>query len=164
MSNRNDANSEFGIAAGIMAVSAILLLVVFYVVGLIIAALFTGFAVCAWTRPMTIGPHTITPKEAHFFVYAGIAGACVLPILIWFVAALVGIPVAPDMWIHFYLGGYVLGSIGLTALADKEGYFTAPPAQDSAPPPVFIAGRESTPEEEPEPFRFARWDDEERRP
>ena len=163
MSNRNDANSEFGTAAGIMAVSAILLFVVFYVVGLAIAAIFTGFAVCAWTSPVKIGPHTITPKEAHFFIYAGIAGACVLPILIWFVAALVGITVAPARWIHFYLGGYVLGSIGLTALADKEGYFAAPPAQDSAPPPVFIAGHESEPKEEPEPFRFARWDDEERR-
>lgn len=162
MSNRNDANSEFGIAAGIMAVSAILLLVVFYVVGLIIAAVFTGLALCAWNNPMKIGPHTITPQEAHFFVYAGIAGAWALPILIWFAAALVNIPVAPDMWIHFYLGGYVLGSIGLTALADKEGHFAAAPARDAAPPPVLISGRESAPKEEPEPFRFARWDDEER--
>lgn len=163
MSNRNDGNSEFAVAAGVMAASAILLLVVFYVVGLMIAALFTGVAVCAWNKPMKIGPNVITPQEAQFFVYAGIAGACVLPVFVWFLAALFNIPVGPDMWIHFYLGGYVLGSIGLTALADKAGHFAAPPAQDAAPPPVFIAGRESAPEKASEPFRFARWDDEERR-
>lgn len=159
MSNRNDGSSEFAIVAGVMAASAILLIVIFYILGLILAAVMTVIALCAWNRPLTLGNNVVTPEEARFFVYAGIAGACGFSVIVWLVAAMFKIPVDPDAWIHVYLGGYALGSIGLTALAGKEDVFEAPPAKDATPQPGVIAPPPAPPQ--PEPFRYARWDDEE---
>lgn len=79
MSNRNDGSSEFAIGAGVMAASAIILFVVFYVLALIVSVVFTVIAACAWHKPIRLAGNMITPAEARFFVHAGMAGACVAP-------------------------------------------------------------------------------------
>jgi len=162
MSNRNDGSSEFAMTAGIIAASAILLIFVFYIVGLILAIVFTVIAICAWNRPLSLAGHVLTPKEARFFVHAGMAGACAVPVLVWFVCAVFALPVREDMWLHFFFGGYALGSIVLTKLADDAGLFAVPPSEDVVAPAVAIAPPAPSAPPQATPFRYARWDDEER--
>jgi hypothetical protein len=162
MSNRNDGSSEFAMTAGILAASALLLFFVFYVLALIVAIGFTVIAVCAWNKPRRIAGHVITPAEARFFVHAGMAGTFLAPLLVWFICALFGLPVREDMWLHFFFGGYAFGSIVLTKLADDAGLFAAPPSEDATVPTVAIAPPAPPVPPQAEPFRYARWDDEEK--
>ncbi|KAI93776.1 hypothetical protein T281_14660 [Rhodomicrobium udaipurense JA643] len=160
MSNKNDGSSEFAIVFGLIGASALLLIFVFYILGLVLAAVFTVISICAWNKPLQLGQNVVTPEEAQFFVYAGITGACAIPMLAWLSSVLCGFQIHPDAWLHMYVGGYCFGSIGLTMLATNAGMFAPPAVEPVAPTlPAQIA---PPPAPKPEPFRFASWEDEER--
>lgn len=161
MSNRNDGNSEFAIVAGFFGAAAILLIFVFYILGIVLAAVFTVISICAWNKPLKLGENIVTPEEAHFFVYSGIVGAWALPAMAWLSSAIFQFDIHPDAWLHMYIGGYCFGSVGLTALASNSGMFPGPD-QTISPPPCAQIAPPPPPAVKPEPFRFASWEDEER--
>lgn len=161
MSNRNDEGMLWVLPIAIMAATAVLLIVVVYVIAVVLSFLLTLVAFAAWNRPVTFLDHTVTPEEARLFVGSGCVGLFALPLIVFLFSAVFQFQVRPDMWGHFYVAGYAFGSLGVNWLADQAGIFKDPPAEPAQP--VRIARAETPREKAPEPFRYARWDDEEAR-
>lgn len=162
MSNRNDEGMVWVLPIALMAATAIVLFMIVYALAVLLSFAFTVFCFYAWNTPRRFLGEVVKPEEARLFVISGIAGMFILPILVLFLGALLQFQVRPDIWGHFYLGGYALGSLGTSWFVEATGIFKDHPAEVA--PPVLIAGRETPQEPVPEPFRFARWDDEEPKP
>ncbi len=161
MASNND-NSGAAVAVGLMAATAFAMAMIVYVVACFIALVCTVLSLLALTlnRPIPLwGGNAVTPDEGRIFLISGLAGAVGVPVFALVCAWLLNSRVDPYWWFYLMTGGYSVVSIGVAAyLAENE-----PSAQpetlrviDHNPPAPAIA----TP---PEPFRFATWDDEEKR-
>lgn len=163
------SNNNSGEAMGFAIVVAIIGIAGLFMYALLafVALLLTLVAFCAWTKPRKIFGSVLTPAEAHAFVGRGILGAALLPAFAVFCEVAFDIRIEDQYWPHLILGGYALGSLGLTMMLEDgkpapenfEG-LTIPgevvsPQQTAAPTP----GPWSKPE--PSAFHFASWDDEE---
>lgn len=159
-SNNNDggAAAGLGIAMAGMAIMAFFL----FALAAFVALIFTMLAVLAWREPLRLGKTTvITPGEAQAFVKRGILGAILLPAFIAFSSGLLGFHVEWGYFWHMVLGGYTAGSLGVGLLMalDEDNKVAAPVVT----PETLPAPPVRTMEAQPEPFRFASWDDEEPR-
>jgi hypothetical protein len=162
MSNRNDENMGIAIVFTIFAFAAIFLsaLVAFA------ALIFTILSFLAWNKPLKLGSYTITPDEAHTFVYRGIAGAVLVPVFAMFAGAMFKYQFHPDIWFYLVVGGYSFGSpvIGIMQAAEEHEKERAAAAmrvyeveeRKAAPVRKALPVRQA----DPKPFKFADWNDE----
>ena len=158
MSNRNDATQ--GASMALLALG--LVGIVLFVVGAFLALVLTVVALFALERPITILGHTITPRDATRFLVCGVIGAALAPAFVMFADSLLELGVDWSYWPYIVLGGYTLGSLGITALAEEmeeangvtEQRLSTPPL----PPP---AAQRHAPKTPSRPFDFASWDDDE---
>lgn len=161
MSSKNDETTAVVMVFACLGAMAIMLAAFVFAVLAFLSLLLTFVALCAWSRPRRIGKFILEPEEARAFVYRGLAGSFLLPTFVAFCALLFGFNIQDSVWPYLFLGGYVAGSIGIEILmADQNG---GGGAVDITPPQVPSAPPRSLPRPEPEPFRFASWDDEEER-
>jgi hypothetical protein len=177
MSNSND-NSGLAGVAGLAFAGAIILFALFAAASAFIAAIMSIVCLMAWERPIELFGHTLTPQEARGFIKRGLAGALIAPGFVIFASGFLQVPIRSDAWPYIVVGGYVIGSLVIGYFIGKAELEAAQQAQEAASlqalsPPVqsdrpvhTIDARASiTPVSEeqvqPQPFRFATWDDEE---
>lgn len=125
------------------------------------ALIITIFSLLAWRRPLRMGTVTLFPHEARAFVLRGLAGTLLVPAFVVFASAFFGVTFNwHAYWQYLILGGYLAESVGIEVLtADEEN-----------PQPAILMPHPSTTPSLPPPdapdvsiFRFADWDDEEKR-
>ncbi len=155
-SNNNDDGAAMGFAL-IFALLAFLGMFIFAVLAFVVCILtMLSLVIVMLNKPLTFGKGCITVKDARNFILGGILGAAILPAFIAFCSAIFGISVNWDYLPQILGAGYVAGSIGVDILLpdDESGNAAATniPPQMQLPPPS-----------RPEPFKFASWDDEEKR-
>ncbi|GJD59495.1 hypothetical protein [Methylobacterium dankookense] len=163
-------------AAAFIFLGFALLSVVLFAVAALFACIMTGFCVVVWyyNTPITICGETLTPDEAKRFVVRGVAGALIVPGLALFVCGFYGVQMRADALPYLAVGGYVLGSLVVGYFVEKARLEAAQQqaAMQVLPPPEQSARTvrttelaplrpESSPDAQPQPFRFATWDDEE---
>ncbi|MCB8838080.1 hypothetical protein [Aurantimonas sp. VKM B-3413] len=166
MASHNSNESGIGPAAAFAIAGVALAAVILFAALTFLSLIMTVLALIAWTRPLKLGSITIAPEDARSFVYNGLAGLILLPVFALFCSLFLGFPIAPREWFYIVIGGYVAGSAGLAIL--KASVDAATDTTTDEPParvrfqgsePVRMKGPvRST---QPEPFRFAEWDDEE---
>lgn len=106
MSSRDDDSSAgLAIVGASLAIVGLLLFAVaaFVAIGITILCLF------AWRKPLTLFKLTMTPEEAHTFVYSALGGTMLLPTFVAFASALYQFQVVGMYWGYIFLAGYVLG-------------------------------------------------------
>lgn len=163
-------------AAAFIFLGFALLSIVLFAVAVLVACIMTRFCVVVWfyNTPVTIFGETLTPDEAKRFVVRGVAGALIVPGVTLFVCGFYGLQMWPEAWPYLVVGGYVLGSLvvgyfvekaRLEARQQQAEMQVLPPPEQSA---RTVRSSELTPSgpspsanAQPEPFRFATWDDEE---
>lgn len=159
--NDNSAGTGIAVVVGILAMMAIFVFAFFA----FLAFLLTIFCIFAWNKPRTIGKWTLEPHEARGFVLRGIAGMWLLPMFVAFCDVVFSIGVVWDYLPHMMGVGYVAGSVGIEILTADSN---AAPAQTEIIPQsqqITYQPGNSQPsvsqQREPEPFKYASWDDEE---
>jgi hypothetical protein len=171
--NNDEMTGIFMVIAliGGMVYVAILAVGFLVILGIAVVTLvFTILSLIAWNRPVRAFGQVITPEEARRFIKRGLHGLWMFPYALLLLDYFTSLRINWD-WLWVYLAtGYVLGSVGMELIPthDENGQPLIeilppdyqPPRQEVLLPPA----REPrpTPELEPEPFRFASWDDEER--
>ncbi|MCQ1835174.1 hypothetical protein [Neorhizobium galegae] len=154
-------------------VSLILVALAYALMGAGVVVGFIAFAwtlVClmAWNNSFCLGNIYVDSDDARAFILRGVFGAVVLPIFLVLADTFFNVAVNWN-YLHYYVAsGYALLSVGLEYLFAKRAdipyvsYDHMPrhhQQQQLLLPPETPAPK-SLPS--PEPFRFARWDDEER--
>lgn len=159
MASRNSENDAamFGLAMAMMIALFAFLIVYFALAAY--TAVVSLLCLFALFRPLKIGKHTITPKEARWFLGRGIVGWFAFPFLVITIAPLLNVGLKADWMVWLMLTGYMIGALGGEYIRHKLGEQDAavdsmPPQTPPAPPPVL-------PQRAPKPFHYARWDDEE---
>jgi hypothetical protein len=159
-SNNQDNGATMGLAIVIAGIA--LLAIVVYAAACFLALLLTIASICAWNKPRRILGETFYPHEARAFVGAGIVGAIGVPVFAKFCEIIFDTRVPDDYWFYLVTGGYSFVSIGYTMhLASEQERQKASKIIDGdiewivGPSPL-----QPEPEAQPEPFRFASWDDE----
>lgn len=162
MSSQNNENANVATGAAIVAAGLYILALLLFFVLAILVFVFTVLAIWAWHEPRTIGRTTITPDEARSFVYWGLIGAGVAPLLVVMMAAALGERFDPDILIHSPWVGYVLGATLQSYIAHQEQEERKNAVEEVEV--VQPASRTLAPvPSQAEPFRYASWDDEEAR-
>lgn len=173
MQNDKDNGAMLGFAL-IITMATFLFAFVFVIITFL-SIIMTGVCILAWNKPVTLFGQTITPQEAHEFVARGLLGAALAPCFALFASGLFGFQIRQDYWVFIVLGGYALGSLVIEYHMEKAKAEAAqqaaamqallPPEQPSQPVRTIDARASIAPVSEkqaqPEPFRFATWDDEE---
>ena len=167
MSQNNNVSPEavvgwlvlVAIAAAIMFMAAIFAF---------IALAYTALAIAAWNNPITLWGETVDPDDARAYVFRGLVGAGLAPVLVTFAGLLFQFElnkITEHGWLLIILGGYCLGSLGIeimiheeqekakAAAAHMQEVLPALPPPPKAPP--------APPQREQKEFRFETWDDEE---
>jgi hypothetical protein len=166
MSQKNDEWTGVAIVFGFIAALAYLVLVFVAALAAFASFVLTILCLFAWNEPLRLGKLTIEPEGARAFVWRGVAGAVLVPAFVLFCSVFFGEPVDWKAAFHYMLAvGYVGGSIGFEVLfAEDESEKTGAPVIHVP----TIEHRPSAPERlpapprpEPQPFRYATWDDEE---
>jgi len=161
MSSRNDETSGMGAAIGIVGGAALIMFMFLFALAAFVSLCLTILCVLAWNKPLQIGPYELSPRPAQAFIRGGIIGAGLVPLFAAFCSLLFNMPLVDSAWAYLVLGGYVVGSLGMGYLTEKQIEEEAnqnaipmvlpPVAQNSQPQMTF----------DHIPFRFASWDDEE---
>jgi hypothetical protein len=134
----------------------------------VLLALFSAFmtviALWAWNNPRVFMKQVILPKEARLYVWSGILGSLILPMLIVIASGYMQFTVPDDYMPLIAIVGYSLAANGIAIILAKIDEANAIDAQtiDAMPPPQSIQPRPQI-EKPKQPFEFATWDDEERR-
>lgn len=164
MSSNNNDNSGIAIGLAVIGAGMIVMALLLYAVAVFAAIILSVLCFCAWNDDLTLGSWTLTPGEARAFVRRGLIGAGLTPVFLQFCEVLFGVRINADYLIHLMLGGYAAGSIGIELMRANEAGPDIPAPRLPAPPPAQIAPPKSFIPSQPQPFRFASWDDEDERP
>ncbi|WP_421693232.1 hypothetical protein [Aestuariivirga sp.] len=160
MSSKNDETSGIAIAIGIFAAGAIIMGVLIYAIAVFFSLALTVLSIFAWNKPLTLWGNTATPRDARRFVGAGLIGVACAPVIVLFGCALFGFVIEKQYWIHIYLGGYAIGSLGVAYLDLKQEEAEAA-ARALIVPPTMPPAPPKTIQSHPEDFTFADWSDDE---
>lgn len=164
MSSRDDDNTGLAAVGGVLAMAGLFL----FAVLAFIALIFTILALIAlFIRPIRIGSFAMSAEQAERFLFWSVVGAIILPVFSLFCEWFFDFQIRDKLWFYIVVGGYVLGWIAME-LHDEEEQKKQQQAAALRPRPIPPAPqRPSPPRGLPRPqaeiFRFARWDDEERR-
>lgn len=149
-----------------LMIATIILLSVFFLFSFVAFAM-TILAICAWSKPVQFGRFRIEPERAQMFVVRGFFVGCALVSFVALAALVFKTGLTLTGLVVTFVLGYSLGSLGVEAiilyLAAKAG--PAVPAQTAPTNPALPAKPEQfelLPQSE-RSFRYATWDDEERR-
>jgi hypothetical protein len=167
MASGNDETNAAAMGFAIIGVGMALMALMFFAVLAFLALILTIVAFCAWNNPLTLFGNTLYPSEARAFVGRGIAGAILVPVFVAFCQILFQVRMPwDDYLIYMLIGGYTLGSLGVEILMADEAEQAGGPGSNIqtihppvSPPPQ--APRALPAPKNPEPFRYADWDDEE---
>ncbi|MGN6534528.1 MAG: hypothetical protein ACTHKQ_02195 [Mesorhizobium sp.] len=159
-SKNDDGGAAMGL--GLLAAGVFIMAMVVYAIVCFISLVFTVLSLLALTlnRPIPIGGgYAVTPDEGRIFLISGLIGAVGVPFFALMCAWLFNSRVDPFWWFYLVTGGYSVVSIGVAAyLAENEPAAspqTFKTIEHSAPAPAVPAPAQ--------PFRFATWDDGEKR-
>ena len=158
MSSNNNDNAGIAMLFGLAGAALMVFWIAIFAFFSFLAFVFTILSFVAWNKPLRIGPWTITPEEARSFVKRGFVGAYVLPAFCLFLQVFLGVPIEWGYLPLIMIAGYSLGSVGIEMMIQhdlEERRKSAPPtmpAQQVLPPAR---------QDQPRPFGFASWDDEE---
>lgn len=138
------------------------------VLALLVFGAILGTVICAvaWDRPLKLGKFALEPNDARAFIYRGFAGAVLAPLFMLFFGVFCGLRINPDYLGYAALIGYAMGSLGwmiLNAEEEAAGTTILPPQLPAPPQTPALPARLEQDEPAPRLFRFASWDDEERR-
>jgi hypothetical protein len=156
-SKNNDTNS----AAALMGAGLLIVMMILFALGVFIAGAMTIVCMFAWHRPIKFFGETITPREAHLFVYSGLVGVFLLPAFALCCGVLFHFVVLDDWMGYLLMGGYVLGSFGSWIYMAYEASLAEKAEAERASQPVVLPPSAPV---APQPFQFASWDDEEELP
>lgn len=158
MSGKNDEVNGMAAIFAVVGAGVIVLGMFVFAIMVVLAAVLTLVALVAWFKPLTLFGETVQPEEARWFVYRGVIGMIGVPAFVAFCAALYGLHIDEEVWAWLYLGGYVVGSVGIEALKainENETVAVEPPSPSPLPPKQI----EAHPLPKADPFRFASWED-----
>jgi hypothetical protein len=165
---QNDDNAGLAIVIAMIGIVALF----FFAVLLIFAGVLTVLSILAWNKPLKLTDEiTILPREARIFVYSGLAGIAIAVVCAGLIAGVYGFRMSDEVMGYVVLGGYVLGSLGVSFhLAEEEK--KAEEARQAAllrEQQLAQQARQAQPlprnvltfrRPQPDSFRFADWRDE----
>ena len=165
MSGKNDEVNGMAVIFAVLGAGVIILGMVVFAIMVLLAAALTLVAFVAWFKPLTLFGETVQPQEARWFVYRGIIGMIGVPAFVVFCAAFYDLHIDDALWSWLYLGGYVAGSVGIEALMamNEAENAAAKPISPSPLPPMPTVQIEARPGQKTDHFKFASWQDEEKR-
>ncbi len=155
MSSNNNDNSAIGAAIGFAAIGMAVMALFLFAAFAFLALILTILSLIAWNRPLAMGKWIITPQEARGFILRGLAGLWLAPAFILFCDVIFQLGVNWNYLPHMMGVGYVLGSVGWETITLNSS--AAEPQVEILPPARQIQHQPN----EPAPFRYASWDDEE---
>lgn len=171
--NNDEMTGLFMVIGLIGGMVYVAVLAVGFVIILGLSALTIGLTILsliAWNRPVRAFGQVVMPEEARRFIKRGLHGLWMFPYALGLLDYFTSLQISWDyLWVYLFIG-YAMGSLGVECIPthDENGQPLIeilppdyqPPRQEVLLPP----SREHRPalEPEPEPFRFASWDDEER--
>lgn len=162
MSQNNSETNGMIFVMAILGVGFIFMAGILAVLLALFSAFMTGVALWAWNKPRIFMKQVILPKEARLYVYSGLAGSLILPMLVAIASSYMDFMVADEYVLLIVILGYSLASNGVAMIMAKieEANGTDTQTIDvtatQVPPQPMI-------EKPRQPFEFATWDDEERR-
>lgn len=162
MSSKNDDSGVWLVLGAIGMAMMIIALFVFALM-VFVATILTGLCFLAWNRPLKLGSAVLEPEQARAFVHRGVLGAIAVPAFFLFSRALFGWDDVIDGSYLFYgmIGGYCIGAFWPMFMDDAGGP-SAPFVDPATTKPQGISSDPPrAPARGPDPFDFARWDDEE---
>jgi hypothetical protein len=128
----------------------------------VVTAIMSLIALVACFHPLRIGGEVISRKDGYFFLLRGVIGWFAFPFIVLSIAPMFDIGIERDWIVYIMMTGYMIGSTGMEYVLYKmsEGaqQEAAAPVQTYSPPPSRSL---PSPPGQPEPFRYASWDDEE---
>lgn len=155
-------NSDYTAGLAIVFVLAAFFAIGVWIFLAVVTAFLSLIALAACFHPLRIGGEVISRKDGYFFLLRGVIGWFAFPFIVISVAPMFDIGIEHDWIVYIMMTGYMIGSTGIEYLLFKmsEGaeQETAAPVQTYSPPPSRSL---SSPPNQPEPFRYASWDDEE---
>lgn len=161
MSNNQQDNGVAAIGVGLGFI-----FLVFFVVAMFVAGIFTLIAIIALFHAIHLGSVHIERERAFMFIARGVIGGLVLAGFIFFFDLLILPGAAWDGYFkHLWLVGYTIGSLGMEIANYEEGayeqtYDYTPPSRAAAPQAPAIEYL-PTQQSDFEPFHFAEWADDE---
>lgn len=161
MSSRNDETNGMGAAIGIVGGAAFVMFMFLFALAAFASACLTVLCILAWNKPLQIGPYELSPRPAQAFIRGGIVGAGLAPLFAAFCSLLFTMPIVDSAWAYLILGGYVVGSLGMGYLTEKQ--MEQETQQNAVPTVLPSVAQNSQPQMTSDytAFRFASWDDEE---
>lgn len=164
MSNTNNNDNSAVMAIGAVAAWLYCLAMAFFAILVFGALVLTLLAIYGQYRPLILNGQHITSEECERFIDRGVLGGFLLAAFVYFCQLMFDLEID---WNHYYLHiwifGYALGSLGIELLSDETPSQTAQILPPSLPAPAAKA-EEQKPEQSPQSFTFASWDDEEELP
>jgi len=159
MSSR-DNDSGAAAAVGLVIAGFFILFVIFYIIAAVAALICTIIAILAWRHPVTIMGVTTHPEEAKAFLKGGLFGTWFAMMCVNFARFILDMQLNPEYVPHLFIGGYIIGAFGGRWVLEQV-QLQRQAELDASPPQLPAVQPRSLPRAEPEPFRFASWDDEE---
>lgn len=160
MSQRNDETSALVMVIAIAYAAFVFIALALFALMCFLSFICTLMAILAWEKPLHLGKIVVTPEEAQNFVYRGICGAIIVPLFAVFADVIFKLGVNWDYLLQITVAGYVFGSIGLEFLLADDGEQSEPDAVKTIDVEPVEPRIVSPQEPQPEPFRFASWNDE----
>lgn len=163
MSSKNNQPSEGTMAISMIVGGAVIIAMLLFAVLFVAAVAWSIVLLFAWNQPRRIGKLTITPREAHYFVFGGVIGAVTLPFIVECFGLISGYGVASNTLVYIYMAGYLFGAVAGGVIEEQLFEPVADEEQTGTALTILPPEREEAPVAPPSPFRFATWDDEEAR-
>lgn len=155
----NNSDNEVGNTIALFMIFGIFIAIGFGIIIVGFAAFLTLIAICAQFKTVHFAGEIITAKEGRAFLRNGAIGALLALMIVPQVATEMGYRPTEDWFPFLLLGGYSLGSIGITLM--MEAFWGAEPAKEemilpaSRKPEILPPAPKKTPV-------FAEWDDEDK--
>ncbi len=164
MSQNNNEVNGYAVVFAILGAGFIFMAGILAILLALFSAFMTGVAIWAWNKPRVFMKQVILPKEARLYVWSGIAGSLILPMLAVIASGYMDFTIPDDYMPLIAIFGYSVAANGIAIIVAKIDEANGSHAQtiDVTPTPQTIQPRSQL-DAPKKPFEFATWDDEERR-
>ncbi|UJW86902.1 hypothetical protein [Devosia sp. SL43] len=162
MSGKNDESTGIAIGLGLIFAGFVFMAAAVFILLALFTAVLSVMALLALWKPLRIGKITIEPHEARSFLLRGIIGTFLLPFAALALAPLFDFGVRDEWFVYLFIGGYMIGSVGIEFIIEKVREANEAAEAEQASQLTVIPPKPVSPPEQ-QPFEFARWDDEEER-
>jgi hypothetical protein len=163
--NNNSEVNGMIVTLAIIGVAIAYMAIAFAIFLALYSAVMTVVAFWAWNKPRKFIKWTVYPFEARAYVFSGMAGAFIVPLMVMLVSTYAKFTVADEYIWPIIILGYAIGS-NISAWVTnqlQEEMQAGQGAVDVTPAIPALPPSKANDDDAQGTFEFATWDDEERR-